>query len=72
MKKFISLFFLTIATLLITSGELMACSLCSGQDPRDKNYIYVIGVFVILIYIPMFYLFKTFMKFRNINNSNQK
>ncbi len=57
---------------LITSGELMACPMCSGQDPRDKYYIYVVGAFILLIYFPMFYLFKTFMKYKNINNSAPK
>ena len=53
-------------------GELQACPMCSGQDPRDKNYIYVIGGFILLIYVPMFYLYRTIAKLKNINNSNQK
>lgn len=57
---------------LISSGELMACPMCSGQDPRDKYYIYVVGAFILLIYFPMFYLFKVFIKHKNINNSSLK
>jgi phosphotransferase system glucose/maltose/N-acetylglucosamine-specific IIC component len=57
---------------MIISSELMACPMCSGQDPKDKNYIYVVGAFILLIYFPMFYLFKTFMKYKNINNSELK
>ena len=57
---------------LITMGELQACPMCSGQDPRDKNYIYVIGGFILLIYVPMFYLYRIIAKLKNINNSNQK
>lgn len=67
-KKFVSILFFG----LIASGELMACPMCSGQDPRDKYYIYIIGTFILLIYFPMFYLFKTFIKFKNINNSAPK
>ena len=67
-KKLISI----IALTMITSGEVLACPMCSGQDPRDKYYIYVVAVFILLIYIPMFYMFKTFFKLRNVNNQNQK
>lgn len=67
-KKFISIFFFCF----LISGKLLACPMCSGQDPRDKYYIYVIGVFILLIYFPMFYLFKTVMKYKNINNQLTK
>jgi len=67
-KKIVSFIFLS----LTTSGELMACPMCSGQDPRDTYYIYIVGAFILLIYFPMFYLFKTFIKFKNINNSAPK
>ncbi|MFA6237432.1 MAG: hypothetical protein WC635_08915 [Bacteriovorax sp.] len=63
-KKFLTIFFLS----LIASGDLLACPMCAGQDPRDKYYLYVIGVFVLFIYFPMFYLFKTFIKHKNVNN----
>lgn len=45
----------------------MACPMCVGDNPNDKYYLWVIGVFVLLIYIPMFYLFKTLMKHKDIN-----
>lgn len=56
----------------ITSGELYACPMCAGQNPNDKYYLYVVGVFILLIYIPMFYMFKTFIKFKNINNNEEQ
>lgn len=68
LKKLISLFFLSF----LVSGELLACPMCSGQDPRDKYYIYIIGVFILAIYIPMFYLLKTVLKYKNINNQLPK
>jgi len=45
----------------------MACPMCVGDNPNDKYYLWVIGGFVLLIYIPMFYLFKTLMKHNDIN-----
>ena len=53
------------------SLNVWACPLCVGQDSRDKNYIYIISIFIVLIYIPMFWLYKTFMKYKNINNSEK-
>lgn len=55
---------------LITAGQALACPSCMGNNPNDKYYLWVIGAFVLLIYFPMFYLFKTFMKFKNINNND--
>lgn len=65
LQKILAVLFTTI----ITSGQLLACPMCSGQDPRDKNYIYIVGIFILLIYVPMFYLYKTVMKYKNINNN---
>jgi len=65
MKKYLPLFIL----LLITSGEALACPMCMGNNPNDKYYLWVVGVFVLAIYFPMFYLFKTFSKFKNVNNT---
>lgn len=62
--------FLFIATfILITSGQAIACPMCMGNSPNDKYYLWVVGIFILIIYFPMFYLFKTFAKFKNINNS---
>lgn len=54
---------------LITSGQAYACPMCMGDSPNDKYYLYVIGAFILAIYFPMFYLFKTFIKFKNVNNN---
>lgn len=45
----------------------MACPMCIGDGPNDKYYLWVIGIFILLIYFPMFYLFKTFMKYKDVN-----
>jgi len=64
-KKILTALLFTI----ISSSQLMACPTCSGQDPRDKYYIYIVGIFILLIYVPMFYLYKTVIKYKNINNN---
>ena len=56
---------------LIQSGNALACPTCVSSDPKDKYYIYVVSIFVLLIYIPMFYMFKTFIKHKNVNNSSK-
>lgn len=63
---------LSIVTVLtlITSGQAMACPMCMGSDPSDQYYLYVVGAFILAIYFPMFYLFKTFIKFKNVNNND--
>lgn len=55
--------------LTLASSKVFACTMCSGQNASDKYYLYVIGLFTLLIYIPLFYMFKTFIKYKNINNS---
>ena len=60
---------LILAIILITSGQAYACPMCMGDSPNDKYYLYVIGAFIVAIYFPMFYLFKTFIKFKNVNNN---
>ncbi len=55
----------------ITTGKAHACAMCMGSNPNDKYYLYVIGAFILVIYFPMFYLFKTFYKYKNINNQKE-
>lgn len=55
---------------LITMGQAFACPTCMGDSPNDKYYLWVIAAFILVIYFPMFYLFKTFIKFKNINNND--
>ena len=64
MKNFLKLF---AFLLTIHSGQALACPTCIGSGPNDHYYLWVIGVFILLIYFPMFYLFKTFFKYKDIN-----
>lgn len=56
--------------LLTLSGNALACPMCMGSNPNDKYFLWVIGAFILAIYFPMFYLFKTFIKFKNVNNND--
>lgn len=57
-------------SIFITSGNAFACPACMGSSPNDKYYLWVIGAFILLIYFPMFYLFKTIIRLKNINNTD--
>ena len=63
--------FLGFTLYLMTSSKAFSCSMCMGTNPNDKYYLYVIGAFILIIYFPMFYLFKTFYKYKNINNQKE-
>ena len=65
MKRRLTLIFITMLTI---SGNALACPMCIGNNQNDKYYLWIIGIFILVIYFPMFYLFKTFMKFKNVNN----
>lgn len=54
---------------VIISGQALACPGCLGTNPKDKYYLYIIGAFILLCYVPMYFLFKMIFKMRNINNS---
>lgn len=59
---------LIITMLLLQADLALACPSCMGANENDKYYLWVVGAFVLAIYFPMFYLFKTFSKFKGINN----
>lgn len=61
---------LIIILTFITSGQAIACPMCLGSNPNDKYYLYIIGIFILAIYFPMFYLYKTFIKFKDVNNND--
>lgn len=60
---------LVITTILFQSSNALACPTCIGSNENDKYYLWVIGAFILIIYFPMFYLFKTFFKWKSINNT---
>lgn len=57
--------YLPIALLLIFTDVAMACPGCIGSNPRDQYLVYILGVFILLTYIPIFYLFRIIKKHRH-------
>ena len=51
------------------SGQALSCPGCAGsmENPIDKWYVIIISIFILLCYIPLSLIFKTFHKYRNIN-----
>ncbi len=68
MKKY----FLLFLSLYFFLQEVGACPGCVGANPKDKNIFIIVGIFVILIYIPMFVLYKMIYKHRNHSKSFSK
>lgn len=53
MNKFI------ISLTLLVSDFLLACPNCAGADnAKDKYTVFVLGIFILLIYIPFYILFR--------------
>lgn len=65
MKYLISVIFFS----MVFAGEVMACPACAGslQNPKDKYLVYSLMVFIALIYIPFYLLYRTIYKNRNLN-----
>jgi phosphotransferase system glucose/maltose/N-acetylglucosamine-specific IIC component len=64
--------FLSLILSLLSTQEAFACAMCAGQNPNDKYYLYIVGIFILLIYIPMFYMYKTVVKYKNINSPKKQ
>lgn len=46
-----------------------ACPYCAGSltNPKDQYLVYILGVFVLLTYIPMYFLYRMIKKNKNLN-----
>lgn len=57
--------------LLGLSDVLLACPACAGSlsNPRDKYMVYVLGIFVLFTYIPMYYLYRMIKKHNKTNQA---
>jgi hypothetical protein len=61
---------ITLALLaIISSSTLLACPGCAGSmdDPLAGNVVYILGIFVLLTYIPFYLIYRTIIKHRNAN-----
>lgn len=55
--------------LLGLSDIVLACPMCGGSssNPRDKYMVYVLGIFILFTYIPMYYLYRMIKKHNKTN-----
>ena len=49
----------------------MACPGCAGSmnNPKDARLVWILIIFIILIYIPFYILYRTIIKNRNLNKT---
>lgn len=68
MNVFLSILFYIIPSLAA------ACVGCAGSmdNPRDLTYIYVLGGFILLIYIPFYIIYRTIKKNEGANELHGK
>lgn len=60
---------MTFLFLITFIESVQACPGCAGSmgNPKDKYLVYILSVFILLCYIPFYYLYKTIIKYRNFN-----
>lgn len=58
-----------LVSLILLSGQALACPTCMSDPETSKTYLIVIWTFIALIYIPFFLLFRSIIKNRNINKA---
>lgn len=58
-----------ISIFLLVSVAVLACPMCNSSSTgnKDINLTYVIIGFIFLCYIPMYYIFKTVIRHKKIN-----
>lgn len=67
MNKVLSFLLLSFVFLLPELAQ--ACPYCAGSltNPRDQYLVYILGVFVLLTYIPMYFLYRMIKKNKDLN-----
>ncbi|MBH48124.1 MAG: hypothetical protein CME71_08135 [Halobacteriovorax sp.] len=50
-------------------GQAFACPMCAGSktSEADQNLVYILMIFIALIYIPFFIIYRTIIKNRHPN-----
>jgi hypothetical protein len=63
MKKF----FLTL--ILLVPSLVLACPGCvgTGKGAAQDKTVYILGAFILFTYVPLYYLFKMIIKYKDIN-----
>ncbi len=54
---------------MIFTSALWACPTCVGSmdDPKSGNIVYILGGFILLTYIPFYFIYKTIIKNHDFN-----
>ncbi|OIQ18580.1 MAG: hypothetical protein BM556_10015 [Bacteriovorax sp. MedPE-SWde] len=62
---------LYVLLLILFTDFVMACPGCAGSmnNPKDARLVWILIIFIILIYIPFYILYRTIIKNRNLNNT---
>jgi hypothetical protein len=63
MKNFLLILFLIVPTLVLACPGCVGTSKNTGSDYTT----YILGVFILFTYFPLYYLFKTIIKYKDIN-----
>ncbi|ATH06576.1 hypothetical protein BIY24_01045 [Halobacteriovorax marinus] len=61
----------TFTILMFFVESSYACPGCAGSmgNPKDKYLVYILTGFIILCYIPFYFLYKTIIKHKNFNET---
>jgi hypothetical protein len=61
-------------SLLLMSELIFACPGCAGSlnNPYDKNVIIILGIFILLTYVPFYLIWRLIIKNRNLNQITPK
>lgn len=65
MKKLVVILLSSLPSLIY------ACPGCMGavKGGADDKTVYILGFFILFTYIPLYYLFKMIIKYKNINGT---
>ncbi|RLA65284.1 MAG: hypothetical protein DRQ88_03090 [Epsilonproteobacteria bacterium] len=57
--------------LFLFSAQVWGCPGCLATSKTGSSdvTVYILGIFILLCYIPLYSLFKTIIKYKNINNT---
>lgn len=53
---------------IFTMGQAFACPMCAGSNNGNDQYlVYILMGFILLTYIPFYFIYRTIIKNRNPN-----
>jgi hypothetical protein len=63
---------LTVLFSIFLIDTALACPGCIGSNPKDQYLVYILGGFILLTYIPFFFLFRMIKKHHNFRNDVER